>query len=102
MRAGRDREFRRGEEPYGRFWGDPDNAAGPCLGTIEHAPFYAVEVLPSTIGTCGGPRIDPQARVVREDGTPVPGLYAAGNVTSAISGPSYFGPGGTIGPAGSG
>jgi succinate dehydrogenase/fumarate reductase flavoprotein subunit len=99
VRAGRDTEFRRGEEPYGPFWGDPDNPTGPCLGTVERAPFHAVEVLPSTIGTCGGPRIDPQARVVRDDGVAIPGLYAAGNVTSAISGPSYFGPGGTIGPA---
>jgi len=37
--------------------------------------------------------------VLREDGTAVPGLYAAGNVTAAVSGPSYLGPGGTIGPA---
>jgi 3-oxosteroid 1-dehydrogenase len=99
VRAGRDTQFKRGEEPYGRFWGDRENPHGPCLGTIEKAPYYAVEALPSTIGTCGGPKIDTSARVLREDGTPVPGLYAAGNVTSAVSGPSYFGPGGTIGPA---
>ena len=37
--------------------------------------------------------------VMRDDGTAVPGLYAAGNVTAAVSGPSYLGPGGTIGPA---
>jgi succinate dehydrogenase/fumarate reductase flavoprotein subunit len=99
VRAGKDLEFHRGEEPYGRFWGDPDNPRNPCLGTLERAPYYAVEVVPSTIGTCGGPRIDSSARVLREDGRAIPGLFAAGNVTSAVSGPSYFGPGGTIGPA---
>ncbi|MBK7251117.1 MAG: FAD-dependent oxidoreductase [Gammaproteobacteria bacterium] len=99
VRAGRDTEFGRGEAPYGVFWGDPDNPTGPCLGTLEKPPFYAVEMLPSTIGTCAGPRIDGDGRVVRADGRPVPGLFAAGNATSAVSGPSYFGPGGTIGPA---
>jgi succinate dehydrogenase/fumarate reductase flavoprotein subunit len=99
VRAGKDRQFGRGEHPYGRFWGDPDHPTGPCLGTLERAPYYAVEVVPSTIGTCGGPKIDSHARVLREDGTAVPGLYAAGNVTAAVSGPSYLGPGGTIGPA---
>ena len=99
VRGGRDTQFARGEAPYGRFWGDPDNPAGPCLGTIEKPPYYAVEILPSTIGTCAGPRIDGDGRVLHSDGTPVPGLFAAGNATSAVSGPSYFGPGGTIGPA---
>lgn len=99
VRAGRDTEFGRGEAPYGRFWGDPDNPVGPCLGSLEKAPFYAVEMRPSTIGTCAGPRIDGDGRVLRADGTAVAGLFAAGNATSAVSGPSYFGPGGTIGPA---
>jgi 3-oxosteroid 1-dehydrogenase len=96
---GSDSQFHRGEAPYGRFWGDPDNQPGPNLGTLEKGPFYAVPMLPSNIGTCGGPRIDANGRVLREDGSCVPGLFAAGNATAAISGPAYFGPGGTIGPA---
>ena len=99
VRLGRDSQFHRGEAPYGRFWGDPDNQPGPNLGTLETGPFYAVPMLPSNIGTCGGPRIDANGRVLREDGSCVPGLFAAGNATAAISGPAYFGPGGTIGPA---
>jgi succinate dehydrogenase/fumarate reductase flavoprotein subunit len=96
---GTDSHFHRGEQPYGRFWGDQDNQPTPNLGTLEHPPFHAVSVFPSMIGTCGGPRIDSEGRVLDNDGKPVPGLYAAGNVTAAISGPAYFGPGGTIGPA---
>lgn len=69
------------------------------MGTIEKAPFYAVPMLPGTIGTCGGPRFNTSGQVLSESGAPIPGLYAAGNVTAAFSGPSYFGPGGTLGPA---
>lgn len=99
VRSGRDTRFNRGEEPYGRFWGDPDNRPTPNLGTVEKAPFHAVPMLPSNIGTCGGPRIDADGRVMRSGGGVIEGLFAAGNATAAISGPAYFGPGGTIGPA---
>lgn len=96
---GRDARFQRGESAYARFFADPDNAPNPSLGSLARAPFYAVEVLPSTIGTCAGPQIDTRGRVLGSDGRPIAGLFAAGNAAAAISGPAYFGPGGTIGPA---
>ena len=37
--------------------------------------------------------------MLREDGSVIPGLYAAGNVSASIMGNTYPGPGGTIGPA---
>ena len=37
--------------------------------------------------------------MLREDGTAIPGLYASGNVSSAVMGETYPGPGATIGPA---
>lgn len=96
---GRDTRFNRGEHPYARFWGDEENAAGPNLGTIAEPPYHAVPLIPSLIGTCGGPCIDEHGRVLAADRSVVPGLYAAGNATAAITGTAYFGPGGTIGPA---
>ena len=36
---------------------------------------------------------------LRPDGSVIPGLYAAGNVSSAVMGRSYAGAGSTIGPA---
>jgi 3-oxosteroid 1-dehydrogenase len=42
---------------------------------------------------------DERARVLRPDGTVIDGLYAAGNVSSAVMGNTYAGPGATIGPA---
>ncbi len=37
--------------------------------------------------------------MLREDGSVIEGLYAAGNVSANPMGKSYPGPGGTIGPA---
>ncbi|GAB3905185.1 hypothetical protein GCM10029964_100060 [Kibdelosporangium lantanae] len=37
--------------------------------------------------------------MLREDGTVIPGLYAAGNASAAVMGRTYAGPGATIGPA---
>jgi len=96
---GADHQFHRGEQPYGRFWGDKENLPAPNLGTLEVPPYHAVPVVVSNIGTCGGPRIDCSGKVLDRAARPIPGLYAAGNCTAAISGPAYFGPGGTIGPA---
>jgi 3-oxosteroid 1-dehydrogenase len=42
---------------------------------------------------------DPSARVLNADGAVIPGLYAAGNSSSAVMGHSYAGAGATIGPA---
>lgn len=46
--------------------------------TIVHAPFWAVQVQPAITFTYGGLRTDVSSRVMREDGTTVPGLLAAG------------------------
>ncbi|MBB5076292.1 putative oxidoreductase [Nonomuraea endophytica] len=42
---------------------------------------------------------DVDARVLRGDGSPIAGLYAAGNVPAAVMGETYPGPGATLGPA---
>ena len=44
-------------------------------------------------------RTDARARVLRPDGSVIPGLYAAGNASGAVMGHSYAGAGSTIGPA---
>jgi 3-oxosteroid 1-dehydrogenase len=38
-------------------------------------------------------------RALRDDGTVIDRLYAAGNVSAPVMGHTYPGPGGTIGPA---
>jgi succinate dehydrogenase/fumarate reductase flavoprotein subunit len=42
---------------------------------------------------------DEYARVLRDDGRFIPGLYATGNTSAAVMGRTYAGAGATIGPA---
>ncbi|MFF0473908.1 FAD-dependent oxidoreductase [Streptomyces sp. NPDC004284] len=97
-RAGRDEDFHRGDSVYDRYYGDP-TLPNPNLAPLEKGPYYAIPVHPGDIGTKGGLVTDATARVLREDGTPIDGLYASGNVSSAVMGETYPGPGATIGPA---
>ncbi|MFB7214899.1 FAD-dependent oxidoreductase [Streptomyces sp. NPDC056255] len=97
-RAGRDEDFHRGDSVYDRYYGDP-TLPNPSLAPLEKGPYYAIPVHPGDIGTKGGLVTDPTARVLREDGTAIDGLYASGNVSAAVMGETYPGPGATIGPA---
>jgi 3-oxosteroid 1-dehydrogenase len=96
-RHGRDPEFGRGESAYNRSLGDPNRRIpNPCVGPIDEAPYYACEVLPGDIGTCGGLVTDEHARVLDQDGEPIAGLYATGNSTATVMGRHYLGPGASI------
>jgi hypothetical protein len=95
---GADPDFARGTFAYDRFLGDA-TAAHPTLRPLDRPPFYAVRVDLGCLGTKGGPRTDADGRVRRWDGTPVPGLFAAGNAAASPLGLAYPGAGGTIGPA---
>jgi 3-oxosteroid 1-dehydrogenase len=98
-RAGKDEDFHRGASAYDRYFGDPKNSPSPNLGTLEKAPFYAYKVYPGDIGTWGGAVTDIHARVLREDGSPIPGLYATGVSTASVMGRTYPGPGASVGPS---
>jgi len=98
-RTGIDEDFHRGESAYDKYYSDPTVKPNCSLAPIENGPFYAVKILPGDLGTKGGLVTDEHARVLRPDGSAIPGLYAAGNVSSAVMGNTYPGPGGTIGPA---
>jgi 3-oxosteroid 1-dehydrogenase len=98
-RGGVDEDFHRGESAYDKYYSDPTVKPNPSLMVIDKAPFYAVKIVPGDLGTKGGLVTDERARVLRPDGSLIEGLYAAGNVSSAIMGHTYAGPGATIGPA---
>jgi 3-oxosteroid 1-dehydrogenase len=98
-RSGVDEDFHRGESAYDKYYGDPTNKPNPNLGELTHAPYYAAKMVPGDLGTKGGIRTDVDGRALRDDGSIIEGLYAAGNVSAPVMGHTYPGPGGTIGPA---
>ena len=98
-RSGKDEDYRRGDSAYDRYYGDPTNKPNPNLGEIAHPPYFAAKLVPGDLGTKGGIRTDVHGRALRDDGSVIEGLYAAGNVSAPVMGHTYPGPGGTIGPA---
>lgn len=73
-----------------------DGAADPFGRTlfankIDTAPFYAGIRVPTVHHTMGGIVIDTMAHVLNTEGQPIPGLYAAGEVTGGIHGTNRLG-----------
>ena len=97
--SGVDPEFNRGANKYDVFYGDPGNKPNPCLGPLTEPPYYALPLDAGEIGTKGGLATDEHARVLTIAGDPIPGLYAVGNTSASVTGPSYPGAGATLGPA---
>jgi 3-oxosteroid 1-dehydrogenase len=91
--TGTDTDYQRGDNAYAHYWGDPTNKPNPNLGSLAEAPFWAVPLVPGDVGTCGGVITDEHARVRREDGSVIEGLYAAGNCAAPLAGPHYIGAG---------
>ena len=98
-REGRDDQFGRGWSPYNRYQGDPERSPNPNVAPIEQGPFYAVEVLPGSFGSFAGLKTDAGARVLREDGSAIAGLFAAGADMASIMGGHYPAGGINLGPA---
>jgi 3-oxosteroid 1-dehydrogenase len=95
--TGVDSDYGRGSRAFDRCHGDPTIKPNPNLGPIEQAPFYAVRMYPGDVGTAGGLVTDEYARVLKEDGSLIPGLYATGNCTASVVGRCYPGAGSSIG-----
>ena len=95
--AGQDPDFGRGRSAYDRYYGDPTITPNPNLRPLLNGPFYAVQDgAQSDLGTCGGLKADDHARVLREDGGAIAGLYAIGNTAANAFGTTYPGAGATI------
>ncbi|MGW0865385.1 3-oxosteroid 1-dehydrogenase [Streptomyces sp. NPDC002611] len=98
-RRGEDPDFHRGDSAYDHYYTDPSVLPNSCLAPLWLPPYHAFRIVPGDLGTKGGLLTDARARVLREDGSVIPGLYAAGNASAAVMGHSYAGAGSTIGPA---
>jgi len=98
-KTGVDLDFKRGHYSFDRFYCDPRHKPNPSLGALDSAPYYAIRVDLGDLGTKGGLKVDRDANVLDVNGHPIPGLYAIGNASGAVTADSYPGAGGTLGPA---
>lgn len=98
-RTGQDLDFDRGGNVFDRYYGDSNIKPNPCLAPLRKGPYYAMRLDAGDIGTKGGLLTNEHAQVVRDNGTPIDGLYAIGNCSASVMGTSYPGAGGTLGPA---
>lgn len=65
---------------------------GRVLYSVKsEGPWYAYKRAPAVHHTMGGIVIDTSARVLKADGSPIKGLYAAGEVTGGIHGGNRLG-----------
>ena len=58
---------------------------------LSTAPFYAIQIAPGIHHTMGGVKIDPETEVIDTQGSPIPGLFAAGEVTGGVHGGNRIG-----------
>ena len=95
---GRDPEFHRGESAYNRVQGDFEHGPNPSLAPLTKGPFYAVQIVPGSLGSFAGLKTDAAARVLNTMGEPIPGLFAVGADMASIMGGNYPAGGITLGP----
>lgn len=70
------------DDPYGRW---------KSRNPIVDAPFYAIKVAPGIHHTMGGLRVDVNTCVLNKNKQPIPGLFAAGEVTGGLHGGNRLG-----------
>lgn len=109
---GKDEDFQRGDFAFDKEtrpmfglprldtrWGG-ESAQNFTLHPMQgEGPYYAVILAPGLLDTNGGPVINADAQILRSNGTPIPGLYGAGNCIASPAHDAYWGMGGTLGPA---
>ncbi len=76
---------------YAKAGIDPDFNHRGGLVDLSVGPFYIERITPSVHHTMGGLKIDVNTRVLDKNGNPIPGLYAAGEVTGGIHGANRLG-----------
>lgn len=102
--SGTDEQFGRGSTPIQVAWGAGTTRSpqlkNPTMAAFSgNGPYHCIMLGGMTLDTKGGPVIDTGAHVMHVSGTPIPGLYGAGNCVASPAGQAYWSGGGTIGPA---
>lgn len=70
---------------------DPEFGRTSFASPLDTAPYYAVKVTAGVHHTMGGVKINSDTEVLKEDGSVIPGLFAAGEVTGGVHGANRLG-----------
>ena len=70
---------------------DPDFGRTSFAKALDNAPYYAIKVTAGVHHTMGGLKINTNTEVLKADGSVIPGLFAAGEVTGGVHGANRLG-----------
>ena len=70
---------------------DPDFGRTSFAKALDTAPYYAIKVTAGVHHTMGGLKINTNTEVLKADGSVIPGLFAAGEVTGGVHGANRLG-----------
>ena len=70
---------------------DPDFGRTSFANPLNTAPYYAIKVTAGIHHTMGGLKINSATEVLTEDGSIIPGLFAAGEITGGVHGANRLG-----------
>ena len=70
---------------------DPDFGRTSFANPLNNGPYYAIKVTAGVHHTMGGVTINSATEVLKEDGSVIPGLFAAGEVTGGVHGANRLG-----------
>jgi hypothetical protein len=79
--SGVDEDFARGSKPWSvTMLGDPEVTPNPLVAALENPPYYAMQLGRVSMGVpSAGLPYDVDASVLDGTGSPIPGLFVAGN-----------------------
>ena len=87
-----------GTDEFGRLYDGTKTTYNLAVNKIEGDTYYAVPLHALCVMTLGGITANENMQVLDENGTPIPGLYAAGKVVGGIWGKFVSGGTGVMGP----
>ena len=70
---------------------DPDFGRTSFANPLNNGPYYAIKVTAGVHHTMGGVTINSETEVLKADGSVIPGLFAAGEVTGGVHGANRLG-----------
>ena len=100
---GKDLDFGRGDRQVEQLFNGPvkeePGRTNPTMWPLsDQGPYYAALVTGGTLDTKGGPKTDPDCRVLNVEDKPIAGLFGVGNCVASASGRAYWAGGATLGP----